>query len=268
MLDCLQIRQKEEEKAVTLKIEECYELYLNGVEMETILFMIQAVYKDGLQRLPVTADQLRDFEKMKDRVVCRLIHAETNQELLEHCPYVPILDLAVVFVLQIWTEKEEQMTCLIQNEHLKIWGVSKEILYPLAMQNAPVLLPGKFRHICEVIGWENIQDDIPKEEMEMYVLTNQMEMYGAVVLLYPGMLKECAKRLNSDLLILPSSIHEVILIPSRGAMVKVDFREMVAEINESDVPPEDILSGNVYFYDREADALCIWNEGKGGEGSE
>lgn len=84
----------------------------------------------------------------------------------------------------------------------------------------------------------------------MYVLTNQRGIYGAAAMLYPELLKDFAERQKTDLVILPSSVHEVLLVPVRGSLDFAWFRCMVRSINRSEVPPEDWLSDQVYVYRR------------------
>ena len=91
----------------------------------------------------------------------------------------------------------------------------------------------------------------------IYVLSNRDRVFGAAALLYAGALKKLTKRLNKNLIILPSSVHEVLLVPDDGVTKKDFFKNMVKEVNDSQVDPEERLSYNVYYYDRFSEEISI-----------
>ncbi len=115
---------------------------------------------------------------------------------------------------------------------------------------------------------EQSQDDgiesryLPEEcEMpssnNMFVVSNVKGINGASCLIYPDVIKNLAEQLDADLYILPSSIHEIIVVKNNQKMDKNTFREMVTDINRTQVPEEDILSDNVYFYSRKRNAITM-----------
>jgi len=91
----------------------------------------------------------------------------------------------------------------------------------------------------------------------MYVLTNQQRFLGACCILYDDVLKEIAERLDSDLYILPSSIHEVILMPVTVTESVPALSQMVCDINQSEVSAEEILSDHIYYYHRSTDSITM-----------
>ena len=97
---------------------------------------------------------------------------------------------------------------------------------------------------------ENDEDRIP-----MYVLSNKQKLQGAACMFYPDILKNFAEEKNSDLYILPSSIHEVILLPAVGDLEKEGLLEMVTEINKTQVQECDVLADSVYYYNRKLQQL-------------
>jgi len=94
---------------------------------------------------------------------------------------------------------------------------------------------------------------------QMYVITNQERYFGAAVLLYKDVFKNFATEKEEDLYILPSSTHEVIVIPASLAQYQgiKGLKEMVKEVNSTHVEPEEFLSDNIYFYDRQTDSIKI-----------
>ncbi len=84
----------------------------------------------------------------------------------------------------------------------------------------------------------------------MLIGSNVHKLFGASVLLYPHVLEETADHLGCDLFILPSSIHELILLPDIGGYQSSELLSMVKEVNATQVEAEDFLADSVYFYDR------------------
>ena len=91
----------------------------------------------------------------------------------------------------------------------------------------------------------------------MLVITNKQRLFGAVVILYDGMLKRAADKFCSDLFILPGALHEVLAVPMIEGRDAAKLKEMVKEVNRKELRPEDVLSYHVYIFRREQDRLEI-----------
>ena len=92
----------------------------------------------------------------------------------------------------------------------------------------------------------------------MYVASNSDKLNGSSVILYRDMLKNFAESHDVEkLYILPSSLHEVIIIPDDANMEKdiQMLNEMVVSVNCTQVQPEEILSDHVYVYEYSTDTL-------------
>ncbi len=152
-----------------------------------------------------------------------------------------------------------QASVLIYNEHLERWGVSTEDIAELAYENTPKLLGYDFISMGQLLdelclgesGGEIPQSgtgDLP----EMLILTNHSRINGAACLIYPHIMEEISQKKDSNLVILPSSIHEVILIPVKEDAVpdREEFCQMICEVNETQVADTEILSDHPYFYNR------------------
>ena len=139
---------------------------------------------------------------------------------------------------------------MIHNNHLDMWGQPAEEVYRVAERNMrqrmPDLLLPMQKLLEEMMG---IKEEGP--EQLLYVLTNRNKIFGASAMLYSEKMKLLADRLRADLLILPSSVHEVLLLPDDRNREYDFYRQMVKEVNTTQVDPEEILSFNLYRYDRE-----------------
>ncbi|MFR3730707.1 DUF5688 family protein [Lacrimispora sp.] len=264
VLDGLIIGKASKNIAPTIYLNSYYMHYTHGMSLEEILEDIISAYKESNDVSFGDTREFLNFNKLRDKVAFKLIQREKNQELLEEVPYIEFLDLAVVFYLILDEYKEGQMTALIHNSHLELWEVEKEELYCLAMKNTPILLPSEIKtmkeimcdilkgHLEELEMKEMVDDllDFDSQKPALYVLSNRKQINGAGCILYNGCLKNFADSQNSDIVILPSSLHETILVPDDGQLDYGELRKMVSEINESDVPEEDVLSDRVYKYSR------------------
>ena len=111
----------------------------------------------------------------------------------------------------------------------------------------------------DFIGDDNIISEMEEDSKNcpMYVATNHSKIFGAAVMCYPNTIKEFAERMESDLFILPSSTHEVIIIVPRQVENLTELKEMVYEVNRTQLSPEEVLSDSVYFYNRKTDTITI-----------
>lgn len=213
---------------------------------------------------------LESFEDAKKKIIYRLVDFGRNRKLLEDIPCIRYCDMAVTFYLLIEINENGQVAALIHNHHMRKWNVDVDTLYRLAKRNTPRLLPPSLSSIVDIlerIGREHTQDEdmeevsgyLPGEQTRgfLHVLTNRESMYGAAVILYDGVLRRFAKKRGSDLYILPSSIHEVLLMPCTTQMEAAWLRKTVREINQTKVSKEEVLSDNVYLYSRKTDQVSL-----------
>lgn len=203
-----------------------------------------------------------DFELAKSHLAYRMINYEKNRELLKTVPHVRYLDLAIVFYCLLEVSRQNNATILIHNSHLDMWHITVSELYEHTYKTTPTLLPYELHNMTGILQSIGKLEDLPQEPSDMpfcsmYVLSNKHKLYGAGCILYPGLLAQIANRLQADLYLLPCSIHEVILLPSQKTDNAGSLRDMVTEINATELSEEEILSNNVYYYAREADAVSI-----------
>jgi len=269
LLDGLSILPPDSMLAPTVYVSPYYEQHLLGLSMDQILDDIAGLFSKNPPPGSFGADQLSDFDQCKSKVLMKLVHADSNRDLLDDIPYVPFLDLAVIFYLLLEKNEEGQMTLLICNEHLKLWNIKKKELFRLALKNTPLTCPAHLQSMNEAIresALRNLGTDYDEEVLEklleeeeklspLYVLSNTAGIYGACCILYRDLLKDFADSIGMDLVIIPSSIHEVLIAPMEDDMSCIRLNDMVSSINESEVPAEDQLSNHVYLYTRDNDRI-------------
>ena len=237
----------------TVYLEEPYQLYCAGTGMQEIADRIIAVYQERMQDMDFDINFFRDFERVKDRIYHKLINYEKNRNLLKDVPHIRWHDLAVVFYYAVEEKIFGKASILIHNNHLDMWVQTTDMMYRLAQHNMrqsmqELLVPMQ-ELIEDLTGVRTRETD--DDEIRLYVLTNREKLYGASAVLYSDQIKELADNLQADLLILPSSVHEVLLLPDDKDN-KYDFYiNMVEEVNMTQVEPEEVLSFSLYRYCRE-----------------
>lgn len=271
-------RKGEEGTAIrpTVYLEAYYDSYVRGdTSVDDAARKILDSAIDSVKSNPFISSfvtGLADFEKVKDKIHYRLVNQERNQELLETVPFVPYCDLAMVFYLLLGKDADTCMTARISRRHMEIWKTDVDTLYRLAKENTPRISPPVIRSmngVMKEIARSRMGSHYDEEFVDgllgemgtvtesMYILTNQMKTNGAAVILYDGVLRDLAEKMGSDLIILPSSCHEVITIPYKDNINAAELETMVRSINSSEVLPEDVLSGSVYWYSRGMDSVHV-----------
>lgn len=281
-MDGLSILMPDAQMAPTIYLNPYYDQFLEGMPIEAIITDILELFYNNPAPTCITPHQIAQFDLLEDKIMFKLIHCASNQALLQDIPYIPYLDLAIVFYLFLDRNATGQMTALIHNEHMAIWNVKEKDLLTLALENTPKAFPAEIKSMTEVmkdIVRENFPDDrheeyeeeemaelfdASKTRMPLYVLTNEVSLNGAGCIIYRNVLKNFADSLGEDLIILPSSIHEVLLTPNEPGVSYKELSDLVTCINQNEVPEEDQLSNQVYLYSRATDRLRLasWpNEG-------
>lgn len=239
----------------TIYLEGIYEEYLAGTDMDVLTDKIISLYENQIRDINLDMEFFRDFEKVRDRIFYKLISFEKNRRLLKDVPYFRWHDLAIVFYYAMQEELLGKASITIHCHHMIMWGQSRDSLYRTAQKNMkegmPELLLSMQELFCQITGITIQKED----EIPMYVLTNQEKIYGAAALLYSEQIKALADGMGCDLLILPSSIHEVLLVPD-DHMKGYDFYvKMVDEVNRTQVEPEEVLSYKLYRYNRKKEEI-------------
>lgn len=238
----------------TIYLEEYYQHFQNGRDIDEICEHIVTLYHEVKFEHDWDVNQIKDFSSIKSKIAFKLIHFEKNSHMLNTTPHIPYLDLAIVFFLLLETNEHGAATILINYDLLSCWDISLEELHKYALENTPTLLQADFKPMLSVIQElmekENLSEEVQTDNC-MYVLSNQYRHFGAACMLYDRVLEDIGNLINEDFYILPSSIHEVIILPASTTITLEDLNEMVAEVNETQVSEEEILSDHAYFFRRQ-----------------
>lgn len=243
----------------TIYLEEYFQQFQEGKPIEKIVEKILQLYEEIKCSHPCEESLLQNYEELKGKFACKLIHRGKNEKLLNDIPYVPWMDLAIVVFVLLEVSPYGTATVLVRKEHLEIWGLTEAQLFDEAKKNTPILLPYQFcpmRKLLQEICPYAV-DEGEEEEESLYVLSNKLRSFGAASMLYDGILEKVGQKMGENYYILPSSIHEVIVVPESKSPVKQDLEEMVREINETQVEEEEVLSDRVYYFSRKENRLFL-----------
>lgn len=232
-----------------------YHNYLNGIAIVDIVDEIVDLYYRVVPSKNVNLDLITDFSKAQKRLTLKLVNYDKNLFRLNNIPHYKYLDMAIIFCCIYDIEDSSYSSMLIRNEHLKMWNITADELYKIAIDNTPKLLPVTINNIFDAIKDYISINDFPDENPQMYVITNKMKLHGASAILYTDILKNLSQKFDKDLILLPSSIHEFICIPFTSEIDHINYPALVKEINDEHVSDEEVLSDNAYLYSKDKDTL-------------
>lgn len=249
----MSILRKGENMSPAICMNAYYGQYRRGVRLEAIADQIMNCYYWSRRGGNFDFSYYTDFEKVKGKILCKLVSYEKNQYILNMVPHRRFLDLAVVYYYKLEDPVIGKASILIQNAHLELWDVDADTLQHLADVNTLHLLPYEFLGIDELMTRITGQEMIHEypEVVKLYVLTNTEQYYGAVNMIFGSVLEEIYQKLGSNFYILPSSIHECMVLRAESSWTPSELRVMVREINKECVDESEILGESVYLYDGE-----------------
>ena len=261
----------------TIYLNAFYEDFKKGKDMEKIRDEILHIYFTSKLPMDVDMEFFLKYENVKANLFCRLINYEKNIDFLEDVPYRKHFDLAMICYFSCDHEFLKNGFITITTNHLDSWGIGEDELFETAWMNTKETYPYTYLSMESLIR-QMVERDVRKDlassneepedkeewvkftvdeivkgffreqKNQMYILSNQGKTWGAISMLCEEALKELADELEDDLYILPSSVHEVIVIPVQSAHAKEHLKEMVAEVNRTQVEREEVLSDHIYRY--------------------
>lgn len=255
ILSGLTIRQGDLNISPTIYLNEYYEGYENGqYTLSSIVNHIIETYKKNKTDKSVDMKFFLDFDSVRPFIVHRIINTERNKDFLKDVPHVEFLDLSIVFMVIIngYVNYNNGLASItVTNSHCKIWEVGIDELVFTARQNTPRLMPATLKTMDEILMKAKAYGS------NMMVVSNNYGLYGASAMLDKNYLRDLSDAFGDNYYILPSSIHELIVLVDDFGMHSEELKEMVRTINATMVDPEEVLSDSVYYFDRENDRLLV-----------
>ncbi|SDB12941.1 DUF5688 family protein [Butyrivibrio sp. INlla16] len=258
--EALTVKQQDQIIGVNLNLDSLYKELDDGADYGVLVSKAADIASDALQNTPqFDITEFKDYDTMKDTLAIEVVSAERNKELLETVPHREIEDMAVVYRFVLGGTDNGVGSILVTNQMLDNYGISADKLHEDALKNAPEIRPLVIEGMAEVLAKQMGVDDldllglnIPPEQEQMFVASVEGNVHGAGVLAYQNFMDQAAERARGSFFILPSSIHEVLIIPDNGCFDTKSLENMVKEVNATTVDIKDQLTDHVYHYDAEA----------------
>lgn len=258
----LTIRSAESNISPTIYLESFFQKYQDGEDMSSVLENIADVRLRHEVGDVFDVEQITDFERVKGKIVPRLVGTKWNEELLKDRPHTDIADLSVTYHILLGQDGDGTASVAVTNSLMDSWNTDVEELHRLALRNMPVLLPSTFQSMSEVLGSllgdafaDEGTDTISYVDDKMFVLSNKHKVNGAAALLDPEIMQNILNRFGENFYILPSSVHEVLIVKADSDMDPDTLTAMVQDVNECQVAPDERLSDHVYRYTAD-EGLC------------
>lgn len=206
-------------------------------------------------------DKILSKENIKENVIPCLINTEKNAEMLKTYPHKDFMDLSVIYRVVIEQNDRGMCSLIVTNDIMETTGLSLEELDEAAMKNTEddyhalglLKLAAQMEGIC-LDNFPSDADDIPEVA---YVLTNAHYKFGSSVMLHSKYLKEIADRLKSDLCVIPSSVHEVIVLDANAVDDVDGYKQFITGVNKEIIKDTEVLSDTMYKYVRATGELTI-----------
>ena len=256
----IQIMEKDVNISPCIFMEGYFERWKNcrGWSMDRIVDEILETYQQCAIHQNIDFSWVCQYDMIRQKLRGSLINAERNRKSLETMPHRQILDLCLTYYLEISIDEKQPATIPVNNGMMEQWGISEEELYEdmlAGLEREKSVFDNLESMIARMMDCEE-----PQPLAEMYVLTNQKKLYGAVEMLNTKLLREIAEKMEMDLLILPSSIHELIILPEIGGIEGNNITylaNLVQSINDTELMDTEVLSAHVYRFERRRGEMKI-----------
>lgn len=287
-LDGLTVELPGQNATPTIYLNGLYEQHMAGRQMEEIMGSLAEVREAHDIEQNISVEKFLNFEEVKDAITFRVVGTEANRDRLQNMPHRIEKDMALIYQILLKKGEDGLAAIPISNDMMEKMGVEEGILHDAAMENTPREFPAVFQSMDIVMreimrkdfmGFnldelteddglkefleyllEESMEEIEQEHTPVYVLTNEDKLNGAATLFYPEVQEQIAEQMGGDYFVLPSSVHEVLIVPDNGESDYLELSAAVNEINGTQVPPDEVLTGEVYSYDKESRQLMFASE--------
>ena len=262
----IMIKERNVSIAPTIYLTSYYESYIDNVcEIEDILENIATLRKEKrtIKRCEFDLKNIEDFKSIKNKIYPKLINFEMNKKLLSNKVHTRLCDLAIVYYLDLGSIDDGFMTITITKDMFRLWNITEKELYNIALENLNNKYCPVKENIFNVIEHLIKDNDLYMLEAEKFnetkvyhqdndiLVLSQGNINGSVILLNDNYMQKIAQQFeekNIEFLIIPSSIHEILIITGELAKDKLYVRKMVNDVNYSNVSTTEILSNQIYHY--------------------
>ncbi len=267
----LTIHEENSNVSPNIYLEGFYKDYLAGASLDTIADKVIGIFESNKapKEMQGIADMLCNFDCVKDSIVTRLVNTERNGEALVNMPHSEFLDLTVVYCVNLESVNGGVSGSVkVTNDLMSHWGITIEELDAIARKNDIINCQYYYQSLDEFIMKMMMNSGLSEEEAAEYIeqcgspvpfniLRNKDSIYGATALLHSEILERFSDECGGDLYIIPSSVHELLVLPVDTSHPVEEYQYLIEEVNENEVSEEEFLSNSLYLYSRDAKEVSI-----------
>lgn len=262
MTDRLMVSVDDSKMSMAFRLKEIYQSVEDGEDIDHAVYKMVNTIEDNISFVKEKEQDVKsfisDYEKVKDNTYLRLIPGDSP--ILKSTPHRMIEDMALVVNVHLDSFSDEHgKSCVVVTKPLmEMYGIDEAQLFADAEKNSLANEPMVFKPLLDMVKDLISNEDIPNPEdvgIVTYIATNQSGFQGAAVAGYPDFCEKAAEAIGGSFYMLPSSVHEFILIKDDGTPKAKDLNRMIKNVNETVLEPRDVLSAQCYHYDAKAKVL-------------
>ena len=262
MTDRLMVSVDDSKMSMAFRLKEIYQSVEDGEDIDHAVYKMVNTIEDNISFVKEKEQDVKsfisDYEKVKDNTYLRLIPGDSP--ILKSTPHRMIEDMALVVNVHLDSFSDEHgKSCVVVTKPLmEMYGIDEAQLFADAEKNSLANEPIVFKPLLDMVKDLISKDEIPNPEdvgIVTYIATNTSGFQGAAVAGYPDFCEKAAEAIGGSFYMLPSSVHEFILIKDDGTPKAKDLNRMIKNVNETVLEPRDVLSAQCYHYDAKAKLL-------------
>ena len=187
------------------------------------------------------------WEDAREHLSVAAVDVRRHHQELRNIPHRNTDGLACYPYLEV-RQGDKVGSIAVTNEMADKWGLSPDQVLDKAMNAAEEHTPLRIASLIDVLTPMVTFEDAPVslQDTGLVMLSNRQSFMGAGTLFYPGALDQAAEKMGGSFYILPSSVHEVLLLADDGNQNRAALESMVETINATEVAPNEVLSNTVY----------------------
>ena len=262
MTDRLIVSVDDSKMSMAFRLKEIFKDVSEGESMDTAVCKMVNTIEANISVIKTKESDVKsfitDYEQVKEHTYLRLIPG--TSPILGETPHKMIEDMAVVVNIQLVNFSDENgRSCVVVSKPLMdIYGIDEAQLFADAEKNSLANEPIVFTPLGDMIKHLIETEELPSPEdvgIVTYIATNKSGFQGAAVAAYPEFAEKAAEAIGGSFYMIPSSVHEFILIKDDGTPKAKDLNKMIKNVNETVLEPRDLLSEQCYHYDAKTKVL-------------
>lgn len=262
MTDRLMVSVGDSKMSMAFRLKEIYSSVQDGEDIDHAVYKMVNTIEDSISVIKNKEQDVKsfisDYEKVKEHTYLRMIPGDSP--VLKDTPHKMVEDMALVVNIHLESFSDENgRSCVVVSKPLmEMYGVDEKQLFADAEKNSLANEPMVFTPLGDMIKNLIESENLPSPEeagIVTYIATNKSGFQGAAVAGYPDFCEKAAEAIGGSFYMLPSSVHEFILIKDDGMPKAKDLNRMIKNVNETVLEPRDVLAAQCYHYDAKAKLL-------------